>query len=248
MIRKSRPELPAHVLARLDDEFETLAKSGSRPVSPSTRQSDPGPELTRSSDRGALAKPRRAGQDEWSRSSETRRNSVVRRGESEAADSPDKDADAGDAKTAPRGLSLKARAVGYLSRREYARNELARKLQAYSDDPDEIETVLDALEKEGWLSTARFAQSLVHRRAPRQGAARIIQELKQHGVADVQIAELRESLRATEYQRAREVWLKRFAERPADRAAYAKQARFLAGRGFSHEVIRKILGGDADGD
>src|SRR5690606_18243776 len=59
-------------------------------------------------------------------------------------------------KSKPRGPSLKARAVGYLSRREYARNELARKLQPYAEDAAEIDPVLDALEKEGWLSTERF--------------------------------------------------------------------------------------------
>lgn len=148
----------------------------------------------------------------------------------------------------PRGLSLKARAVGYLSRREYARNELARKLRPYADDASEIDPVLDALEKEGWLSTERFAHSLVHRRADRQGTARIVQELRQHGVAEDQVAQLRDELRATEYPRALEVWRKRFAAKPVDRNEYAKQARFLAGRGFSHDVIRRLLGDGHDDD
>ena len=151
-------------------------------------------------------------------------------------------------KPKPRGPSLKARAVGYLSRREHARNELARKLQPYAEDVSEIEPVLDALEKEGWLSTERFAHSLVHRRAGRQGTARIVQELRQHGVAEDQVAQLRDDLRATEYQRALEVWRKRFSAKPADRNEYAKQARFLAGRGFAHDVIRRLLGDERDDD
>ncbi|RAP60474.1 hypothetical protein A6B37_22905 [Achromobacter sp. HZ01] len=153
-----------------------------------------------------------------------------------------------DAKPAARkGPSLKMRAVGYLSRREHARGELARKLAAHAEDPAEVEAVLDSLEKEGWLSNERFAQGLVHRRAARQGTARIVQELRQHGVDDNQVAELRDQLRATEYERALEVWKKRFQARPQDRAAYAKQARFLASRGFAHDVIRRILGeGDED--
>lgn len=151
-------------------------------------------------------------------------------------------------KPKPRGPSLKARAVGYLSRREYARNELARKLQPYAEDASDIEPVLDALEKEGWLSTERFAQSLVHRRAGRQGTARIVQELRQHGVAEDQVAQLRDDLRATEYQRAVEVWRKRFSAKPVDRSEYAKQARFLAGRGFAHDVIRRLLGDERDDD
>jgi regulatory protein len=147
-----------------------------------------------------------------------------------------------------RGPSLKARAIGYLSRREYARNELSRKLGPYSDDPQELEAVLDALEREGWLSTERFAQSLVHRRSSQQGAARIVQELRQHGVAEERIGELRDTLRASEHERALAVWQKRYGEKPVDRAAYAKQARFLAARGFAHDVIRRVLGTGGDSD
>ncbi|MCD0501619.1 recombination regulator RecX [Bordetella petrii] len=150
------------------------------------------------------------------------------------------------AKPAARGPTLKARAVGYLSRREYARNELARKLQPYVDESDNLNAVLDALEKEGWLSTERFAHSLVHRRAARQGTARIVQELRQHGVAEEQVAQLRDDLRATEYQRALEVWRKRYPAKPADRPEYARQARFLASRGFAHDVIRRVLGDEQD--
>lgn len=191
--------------ARLDDEFETVAKpEGLR------RTSD----LRRAADSTAAA------------------------GQEPAA---------GQSRTPRKGPSLKMRAVGYLSRREHARDELARKLAPHAEDPDEVGRVLDALEKEGWLSTERFAQSLVHRRASRQGAARIVRELRQHGVDDAQVSELREQLRATEYERALEVWQKRFGAKPEDRAAYAKQARFLASRGFAHDVIRRIVGaGDDD--
>lgn len=231
--------------ARLDDEFETVAK----------------PEgLRRASDlRRAAEASAAAGQDpegasasasQWQRSSERRAASGRgRRGKDGEGDDTGEGARTSEDKprTPPKGPSLKMRAVGYLSRREHARDELARKLAPHAEDPDEVERVLDALEKEGWLSTERFAQSLVHRRASRQGAARIVQELRQHGVDDAQVSELREQLRATEYERALEVWQKRFGARPEDRAAYAKQARFLASRGFAHDVIRRILGaGDDD--
>lgn len=196
---KPPPTSADRLRARLDDEFETVAR----------------PEGLR-------------------RTSDARRE--------QAQDAED------DAKPAARkGPSLKMRAVGYLSRREHARGELTRKLAAHAEDPAEVEAVLDSLEKEGWLSNERFAQGLVHRRAARQGTARIVQELRQHGVDDNQVAELRDQLRATEYERALEVWKKRFQARPQDRAAYAKQARFLASRGFAHDVIRRILGeGDED--
>lgn len=221
---KPTPASADRLRAKLDDEFETVAKpQGLRRTSDARREQE------------AAAPTVDTG--EWQRSSEQRAPARGRR-----AASVDGQAGADDGKPERKGPSLKMRAVGYLSRREHAREELARKLSAYADDAAEVEAVLDTLEKEGWLSTERFAQSLVHRRASRQGAARIVQELRQHGVDDVQVAELRDQLRATEYDRALEVWKKRFDAKPADRAAYAKQARFLASRGFAHDVIRRIVG------
>jgi regulatory protein len=59
-------------------------------------------------------------------------------------------------------------------------------------------------------------------------------------------------LRATELDRAREVWRKKFDSKadagtsPADKA---KQMRFLAARGFGSEVIRRVVSGaGADDD
>ncbi len=145
-------------------------------------------------------------------------------------------------KPARRGPSLKARAVGYLSRREHARDELARKLRPYAEDPAEIEAVLDALQREGWQSNERFAQGLVHRRAALRGTARIVQELRQHGLDDHLVAQASARLKATEHERAQAVWAKRYGTKPVDRNDYARQARFLAGRGFSSETIRRVLG------
>lgn len=165
------------------------------------------------------------------------------------ADSPDAAAD-GRSSRGP-GLSLKARAVGFLSRREHSRHELARKLARYSEDPGEIATVLDSLQRENWLSDERFATSLIHRRASRQGASRIVQELRQHGVAPEAVAEMRDTLRATEFTRAQDVWRRRYGQPPRSPADRARQQRFLAARGFDHEVIRRVVGpvvGDASAD
>jgi regulatory protein len=143
------------------------------------------------------------------------------------------------------GLSLKGRAVGLLSRREYSRAELARKLAPHAESPEDVERLLDALAAEGWQSDERFIQSVVHRKAPIHGSMRISQELKLKGVSDLQIAEVRSQLKDTELERAKAVWQKRFSRTelsltPSD---YARQGRFLAARGFSHDVIRQVLKG-----
>jgi len=141
--------------------------------------------------------------------------------------------------------SLKGRALGYLSRREYSRAELARKLAPYAGEGESVEPVLDALEQEGWLSDARFAESLVHRRASRVGTARIVGELKRHAVGDALVEEVGAQLRETEWARAQAVWRKKFGAVPQTPAERAKQARFLATRGFSRATIVKLL---KDGD
>jgi regulatory protein len=141
---------------------------------------------------------------------------------------------------------LKGRALGYLSRREYSRAELARKLKPYVEESDSLDTVLDALEAENWLSDSRFAESLVHRRAARLGTSRILGELKQHALNPNLVEEATAQLRETELARAHAVWSKKFGELPVTPAERAKQARFLASRGFSGATIGKILKGIED--
>ncbi|MFM0338280.1 recombination regulator RecX [Paraburkholderia fungorum] len=139
--------------------------------------------------------------------------------------------------------SLKGRALGYLSRREYSRSELARKLKPFVEETDSLDTLLDALESENWLSDSRFAESLIHRRSSRLGANRIVGELKQHAVDQTLVEEASAQLRETELARAQVVWHKKFGQLPETPAERAKQARFLASRGFSGATIGKILKG-----
>ena len=145
--------------------------------------------------------------------------------------------------------SLKARALDYLSRREYSRSELSRKLAPFVEEADALEPLLDSLESEGWLSDSRFAESLVHRRAARMGTSRIVGELRRHAVGDALIEEVGAQLRETELARAQAVWRKKYGHLPETPAERAKQARFLAMRGFSRATIVKILkGGDENWD
>jgi regulatory protein len=153
-------------------------------------------------------------------------------------------------------LSLKARALQWLALREHSRVELRRKLLRAArtrdaadpdapDPSDEIEALLDWLAAHRHLSDARFVESRVHARAARFGQQRIALELKQHGAALDPPAAAR--LHETEFDRAHAVWARRSGDQPAaDAAARVKQARFLAGRGFAAEVIRRIVRGQPD--
>lgn len=138
-------------------------------------------------------------------------------------------------------LSLKGRALRYLSMREHSRLELARKLARYAQEGDDIGAVLDALEAAKLLSESRFAESLVHRRAARFGNQRILTELQSHRLGDESLEGIREQLAGDEPARARAVWQRKFGRAPADAAERARQMRFLQQRGFSHEAIRAAM-------
>ncbi|QIE22618.1 recombination regulator RecX [Caballeronia sp. SBC2] len=138
-------------------------------------------------------------------------------------------------------LSLRGRALGYLSRREHSRAELSRKLTPHLGEGDSLDTLLDALEREGWLSNERFVESVVHRRGTRLGTSRIVNELKRNGIDETLIQDAGAELKKTELTRAREVWSKKFGEPPTTPAERAKQARFLATRGFNGGTIVKVL-------
>lgn len=168
--------------------------------------------------------------------------------------------------------SLKARALQWLAQREHSRDELRRKLltqarrrdgvtgeQAAQDAPAvpgdpspphptaEVDALLDWLQAHNYLSEQRFVDSRVHAREQRYGNVRIRQELARHGL-ELDEARAR-ALRQSELERARAVWARRFGTAAADAAGRARQARFLAGRGFSAEVIWRVVGrADRDDD
>jgi regulatory protein len=123
--------------------------------------------------------------------------------------------------------------------------ELAAAAGAETEDAAaRVEAVLDWLEANGYLSQERFVESRVHARSARFGNLRIRQELKQHQVALG--PEAAQALKDSELQRARAVRARKFASWPATAAERARQGRFLAGRGFSPEVIGRALRGGPD--
>jgi regulatory protein len=132
--------------------------------------------------------------------------------------------------------------------REHSRLELGRKLAKYAEEGDDVDALLDFLEKNNWLSQERFAESLVHRRAGRYGNNRVIAELQQHGVKGDDLADLKSGLKDTETARAQEVWRRKFGTPPQDAAERSKQMRFLMARGFSSSAVRAALQGGVDDD
>ena len=141
--------------------------------------------------------------------------------------------------------SLQARALGWLAQREHSRIELRRKLLRYAEPDDSdpaarVDRLLDALQIQGLLSEERFVESRLRVRAPGMGIRRIQIELARHGLKLP--PQPLQQLRDSELQRATQLWRRRFGTPAADPKERARQQRFLAGRGFDAEVIRKLLG------
>lgn len=129
----------------------------------------------------------------------------------------------------------------YLARREHSRAELHSKLLPHVQEGEDLDAVLDHLEKRNWLSDARATTQWVDAKRGRFGSQRIAHELRQKGIPENLIAEALPLLKETELDAAREVWQKKFGVLPQDAKEKAKQIRFLQSRGFSIGVTLKVL-------
>ena len=138
-------------------------------------------------------------------------------------------------------ISLKGRALRLLSQREHSRLELERKLKPFEETPGELAEALDLLQAKDFINEQRVVESVVNRRAAKLGASRVRQELQAKGLPVEAITQAVQEMRSTELERAREVWRKKFGAPPADQAARVKQVRFLVSRGFSPEVVSKVV-------
>ena len=135
-----------------------------------------------------------------------------------------------------RGLALLA-----LARREHSRAELRSRLLPHVTEADDLEAILDDLERRGWLSDVRAMEQTVRIRSARFGTQRIAHELRQKGISEELIAASIPQLKEGELEAARNVWQRKFTTPPQDQKENAKQVRFLQSRGFSMEVIFKVM-------
>lgn len=137
----------------------------------------------------------------------------------------------------------------YLARREYSRAELRSKLLPHVRVEEELDTasapdldaLLNDLTQRGWLSDERAVTQWVHAKRSRLGIQRITHELRQKGISEELIAEALPELKESELVTACEVWQRKFGVPPADAKEKGRQMRFLQSRGFSMDVIFKVM-------
>jgi len=148
----------------------------------------------------------------------------------------------GDAGPQAGATQLRVRALQLLTRRDHSRAELRAKLAGEAESADEVDAVLDVLQEQHLLSDQRYAVQRVAARGRRYGDARLKQELRQTGVSDEDIATALPEA-GNEIERCQAVWAKKFDSLPQTPEERAKQTRFLQYRGFSGEVIRRVMRG-----
>jgi len=138
--------------------------------------------------------------------------------------------------------TLRERALRLLARREHSLAELGRKLAAHVTPDDDLESLLEDLLRRKLLSDERYAESRVHSLSRKFGAARIAHELRAQGLDKGLAEQASGAARATEVERAREIWRRKFRVAPKTREERARQMRFLQSRGFSFDAIRAVVG------
>ena len=133
---------------------------------------------------------------------------------------------------------LRARALRHLVRREHSRAELARKLAPHAASAAALEQVLDLLLSKRQQSDERYAEERSRMLSRKYGAARIRNDLRAKGIAeDI----LRSVSAAGELERARAILERKYRSAATTPHERARRARFLQGRGFSTEVILRLL-------
>ncbi|MFK8330233.1 recombination regulator RecX [Pseudomonas sp. BJa5] len=142
-------------------------------------------------------------------------------------------------------VAVRRTAMDLLARREHGRVELTRKLRQRGAPPELIDQELDRLTEEGLLSEARYLESFIsYRSRSGYGPARIREELGQRGL---QRSDIDQALRESDVDWAaqlRDVWQRKFSgQLPVDPRSRAQQTRFLVYRGFSMDMIGRLLSG-----
>ena len=134
----------------------------------------------------------------------------------------------------------KKQAIRLLARREHSCIELQRKLDARGHAAEAVQAALAELAADSLQSDARFVESYVRSALERgYGEHKIRAGLRERGVDD-HLAAAHLSLSDVQWRcRAAQAMRKRFgATPPRDCADAARRLRFLASRGFPHEIAR----------
>lgn len=141
-------------------------------------------------------------------------------------------------------MSIRNKALDLLARREHSRAELRIKLlQRFESEERLIEDVLDELESEGLLSDQRFTEMFIRGRLSKGvGPVRITAELRQKGVDESIVGLVLAEFDMDWSASLKALSLQKYGESVAqDRRERAKRIRFFQYKGYTPELIRKVV-------
>ncbi|GGJ81678.1 recombination regulator RecX [Pseudomonas matsuisoli] len=144
-------------------------------------------------------------------------------------------------------VAVRRAAMDLLARREHGLVELGRKLRQRGAPENLIESELARLAEEGLLDESRYLESYISSRARAgYGPVRIREELGQRGLPRDRVVVALDEADIDWADGLREVWRRKFKSLPQTPQEQAKQARFLAYRGFSLDQIGRLFRGRLD--
>jgi len=130
-----------------------------------------------------------------------------------------------------------------LARREHGVIELSRKLKIKGFDADLVDEAVAKLLSDNLVSDQRFCESMIHSRFNRgNGPVKVRYELRNKGVAEHVVDSVMEDLLPDWQQSLSKLIKKKYdgqlSGAPAERI---KQVKFLASRGFPHDMIYSVI-------
>lgn len=132
-------------------------------------------------------------------------------------------------------------ALRYLGRREYALEELRRKLVQRGVAEDTAASVVADLADQGYVSDERFVEAMIRQRTRKgYGPARIRAELRGKGVDATIVDRALGAFEADWYERALS-WARGRQRGPLDEKARARLYRAGTNRGFSHDQVMRAI-------
>ena len=130
-----------------------------------------------------------------------------------------------------------------LARREHGVIELSRKLVTKGFDAALVEEAVEALHNDRLVSDQRFCESMINSRFNRgNGPVKVRYELRNKGVAEHVVDNVMDELHPDWQRSLVKLIKKKYAGQlsgtPAERV---KQVKFLASRGFPHDMIYSVI-------
>ena len=140
-------------------------------------------------------------------------------------------------------LSARERALGWLTRREYAARELTERLLQTGFEQDEVDQLVFDLQQQGLQSDDRFAEVFCrHRVGQSYGPVRIRAEMRSRGLEAELVEHHLNQIETDWFELATDLCRRRYGAEPIiDLKEKSRRYRYLSNRGFTGEQVQYAI-------